>query len=99
LNEIACFYSEQKFTYVQTSTGKKYLVEKSLDKIETSLPGELFFRVNRKCIVHRLAAAGFKRMNDGKLEVLSHVVIPGAQALSVSRIRAADFKKWFHETE
>src|SRR3954464_574345 len=68
-DEIAGFYSEDGFTYLQTARDKTFLTERSLDKIEQVLPEEFFFRLNRKYMLHRKAVTGFKRVGDGKLEV------------------------------
>jgi LytTr DNA-binding domain-containing protein len=94
-DDIIGFYSEEGFTYLRTVKDKTYLHERSLDKTEEQLPEELFFRLNRQYIMHRTAISGFKRMNDNKLEVQVAATGSIPEAISVSRIRAAQFKKWF----
>ena len=69
-NEILGFYSEEGYSILLTNDGKKYFPDKSLDKIEQSLPEEMFFRLNRQYIIHRNTVSGFKRTGDGKLDVL-----------------------------
>jgi DNA-binding LytR/AlgR family response regulator len=97
--DIIAFYSEDGYTYVQTVQNKTYLTERSLDKIEQVLPGEYFFRLNRKYMLHRNAVAGFKRVGDGKLEVLVNTTGSLPPAIPVSRTKAVDFKKWFQIEE
>jgi DNA-binding LytR/AlgR family response regulator len=93
--EIAGFYVENGYTVLLSWQNRKYLPDKSLDKIEPLLPEEFFFRLNRQYLLHRKAIKGFKRIGDGKLEVL--VEGPGdfPASVSVSRTRAVSFKNWF----
>ena len=93
--DILGFYSEEGYTILLTSENKKYFPDKSLDKIEPLLPDELFFRLNRQYIVHRKALTGFKRMNDGKIDVLVDAFENFPKAIQVSRIKAIPFKNWF----
>ncbi|MBI5370826.1 MAG: LytTR family transcriptional regulator DNA-binding domain-containing protein [Sphingobacteriales bacterium] len=98
-NEIAGFYSEGGYTYLQTLTNKKYLTVLSLDKTEKLLPEESFYRLNRQYILHRNAVTGFKRAGDGKLEISVKTAGAIPDLISVSRTKAADFKKWFQPGE
>src|SRR5690554_3924610 len=52
VEEICCFYSENKGTYVFTAEGRNYLVETTLDQLENELSPEFFFRVNRKFYIN-----------------------------------------------
>ena len=98
-NEILGFYSEDGYSVLLTTDGKKYFPDKSLDKIEQSLPGELFFRLNRQYIIHRNVVSGFKRTGDGKLDVLVNASNVFPEAIQVSRIKAVGFKNWFQREE
>jgi DNA-binding LytR/AlgR family response regulator len=93
--EILGFYAEEGYTVLLTWQNKKYITDRSLDKIETGLPEEFFFRLNRQYIVHRKAISGFKRMGDGKLDVLVNATEYLPAAIQVSRTKAANFKTWF----
>jgi DNA-binding LytR/AlgR family response regulator len=98
-NEILAFYSEGGFTYLLTRQDQKFIVDKSLDRIEESLSAESFFRLNRKYIINRIGVAGFKRAEDSKLNVQ---VIPFNNLpaeITVSRLRSIEFKKWFRLDE
>jgi DNA-binding LytR/AlgR family response regulator len=97
-NEIAGFYVEDGYTVLQTGANKKYLLDKSLDKIEAALPAEWFFRLNRQYILHRKVLTGFKRREEGKIDVLVNAEnFP--KDIQVSRTKAAAFKKWFQPEE
>ena len=94
-NEILSFYAEEGYTVLLTWQNKKYFPDRSLDKIEEGLPGELFFRLNRQYIVHRKALAGFKRTGDGKIDVMVEAFDNFPKAIPVSRSKAVTFKSWF----
>jgi DNA-binding LytR/AlgR family response regulator len=94
-DDILGFYSEDGYTVLLTFQNKKYIPDRSLDKIESALPGELFFRLNRQYIVHRKAVTGFKRMEYGKIDVLVNAPANFPNAIPVSRTKAAGFKNWF----
>lgn len=97
--DIAGFYSENGYTFLQTWQEKKYLAERSLDKSEELLPGELFFRLNRQYMLHRNAISGYKKANDGKIDILVKPAGSLPAIVSVSRTKAVQFKKWFGQEE
>jgi DNA-binding LytR/AlgR family response regulator len=82
-----------------TITGKKYYLDHSLDKIEQALPASIFFRLNRQYLLNRRIITGFKRAENGKLNVLISKTnfFPGE--ITVSRIKASTFKGWFHPAD
>jgi hypothetical protein len=94
-DDILGFYSDDGFTYVQTLQDRTFLSDRSMDKIEQLVPEELFFRLNRKYILHRQAVVGFKRVGDGKLEIHSRSAGNIPDSIAVSRLRAVAFKRWF----
>lgn len=98
-NEITAFYVENGYSILLTSQQKKYFPDKSLDKIEETLPEEWFFRLNRQFIIHRNTISGFKRAGDGKIDVIitEPENLPGT--IQVSRTKAASFKNWFQPGE
>ena len=95
LNEISGFYTEDGYTILLNHQNKKFFPDKSLDKIEKQLPEEWFFRLNRQYILHRDAITGFKRSNDGKIDVTIKVLENLPPVVQVSRTKAIAFKKWF----
>jgi len=94
-DEILSFYADEGYTVLLTRQNKKYLQDRSLDKIEDSLPEESFFRLNRQYIIHRSAVKGFKRTGDGKIDVLLAQFDHLPEAIQVSRTKAVSFKIWF----
>lgn len=51
-SDIAFFYSEDKYNYLHTFGGKRYIINYSLEQLEAMLERNDFFRVSRSCIAH-----------------------------------------------
>ncbi len=94
-NDIAGFYIDGDYVICLSTSGKKILLDQSIDKIQTELPDLLFFRLNRQFLLHRQLIKGFQKIENGKLDILimpsPHIISP----ISVSRIKAAAFKEWY----
>lgn len=95
--EILGFYVEDNYTIVVNKYHKKFVLDQSLDKIEKLLPSEYFFRLNRQFILNRLIIKGFNKIENGKLNVLLHSSEFFPEFISVSRLKAPAFKKWFDQ--
>ncbi len=93
-NEIAFLYSENKITYVITTTAKQYIHDKSLESLNDFLPDEMFFRANRQFIVTRNVISEIKSGNNGKLRVFLNVSNGFPNHISVSRLKASAFREW-----
>ncbi|TKG90171.1 hypothetical protein EYV94_24530 [Puteibacter caeruleilacunae] len=95
--EIMCFYSQQKITYLVMKTLRSYVIDDSLDKIEKKVSTDMFFRANRQFIispecVHEIITAG-----NGKLKVRIHDHKQLPEYISVSRLKSHAFRKWIKE--
>jgi DNA-binding LytR/AlgR family response regulator len=92
VEDISCFYSENKGTYVHTVTDRCYLMDCSLDKLEPELDPKMFYRVNRKFIVRLADISEIISYSNNRLEVkLKHFK---EQQIIVSRERVKSFKEW-----
>lgn len=90
-NEIAYFYAEDKATYIVTDTGKKYIVDFSLDIAMESLNPDTFFRISRNCIISMQAVSRIIKMGS-RFKIESS---PKASfEMTVSRSRTDDFLRW-----
>jgi DNA-binding LytR/AlgR family response regulator len=96
---ITGFFVEGDYTVLVTTETKKYLIDRSLDKIEQSLPAELYFRLNRQYIIHRDIVKGFTKIENGKLNVLLFSSAYFPEQIQVSRTKAPGFKTWFHPND
>lgn len=90
--EISCFYSENKGTYLHSIGNRSYLLETSLDKLEPELDPAEFFRVNRQFIVKLTNIADIVTYSNQRLEV--KLKDYKDQQIIVSRERVKSFKEW-----
>ncbi|MBA6156619.1 response regulator transcription factor [Tenacibaculum sp. S7007] len=92
VDEIECFYSENKATYIQTNSNRNYLIDNSLEHWQDQLDPEQFFRVNRTFIVHINAIKDIVSYTNSRLQLKLHSY--DADEIIVSRERVKDFKNW-----
>lgn len=92
VDEIECFYSENKGTYAHTIDGRDYLLETTLDSLEDDLEPQKFFRVSRKFYINIDAIRDIVTYTNSRLQLkLNHYK---EQEIIVSRERVKDFKLW-----
>jgi DNA-binding LytR/AlgR family response regulator len=91
-NEIECFFSEHKTSYLMTQQGRGYPLEKSLEEIDSLLSPKTFFRINRAYIIHIDAIKDIISYSNSRLRIVLRQEID--EPLIVSRERVKDFKEW-----
>ncbi|TBW28946.1 LytTR family DNA-binding domain-containing protein [Gramella sp. KN1008] len=92
--DIACFYSENKTTYMHLYSGRNYPVEVPLEQLEEELDPEKFYRISRKCILNITAIRDIISYTNSRLEIkLDNFE---EFRLIVSRERVKDFKNWLN---
>ncbi|WP_055437576.1 LytR/AlgR family response regulator transcription factor [Lacinutrix algicola] len=92
IDDIECFYSENKGTYLHTSEGRNYLLDTTLDNLENELAPEHFFRINRKFFVNIHAIKDMVSYTNSRLQIKLNNY--NAQEVIVARERVKDFKNW-----
>lgn len=92
IEEITCFYSENKGTYLHTFEGRNFLLDQPLEKLEEELNPDIFFRVSRKYIVQVKAIEDMISYTNSRLQ-LKITNLNGTEVI-VSRERVKDFKDW-----
>ena len=92
IDEIECFYSENKATYIHTKGNRNYLIDHSLEHWQDQLDPEHFFRVNRTYIVHINAIKDIISYTNSRLKLILHTY--SEAEIIVSRERVKEFKKW-----
>jgi DNA-binding LytR/AlgR family response regulator len=92
-NETAYFFADGKVAFLVTKNdNRKYIIDHTLEELETLLDPLRFFRISRKFIVNVDAIAEVKGLISSRLEVRLNQ--PCDHDLSVSRDRVMDFKSW-----
>ena len=94
VSDIACFFSENKATFIHSFSGRNYPIDLSLENLEPELDPKKFYRVNRKCIVNINAIKDIISYTNSRLEIkLNHFA---EFQIIVSRERVKDFKEWLN---
>lgn len=92
VEDISCFYSENKGTYLHSVDKRSYLLDCSLEKLEPELDPKVFFRVNRKFIIRIKDISDIITYSNQRLEVKLKNF--NDQQIIVSRERVKGFKEW-----
>lgn len=92
VDEIECFFSENKGTYIHTFDNRNYLIESTLELLEQDLDPTDFFRVSRKFIIPLKAIKEIELHSNSRLKM----ILPSYKEdeVIVSREKVADFKNW-----
>ena len=92
IEEIECFYSENKGTYLHTTDNRDYLLDLTLEQLETELNPTDFFRVSRKNIVSLNYIKDMLVYSNSRLKIILQTYTN--DEIIVSRERVNDFKSW-----
>ena len=92
IDEIECFFSENKGTYIHTFDNRNYLIECTLELLEQELNPADFFRISRKFIIPLKAIKEIVVYSNSRLKV----ILPSfkEEDVIVSREKVSDFKTW-----
>jgi DNA-binding LytR/AlgR family response regulator len=92
IDEVECFFSENKGTYLHTFENRNYLLDTTLEQLETELDPQNFFRVSRKFIIPLKGIKEIQLHSNSRLKV----ILPTYKddEVIVSREKVADFKTW-----
>ena len=92
LEEIECFYSENKGTYIHTLDNRNYLIDHSLEVIEKELNPNQFFRISRKFILPLHAVKEIQMYSNSRLKI----ILPTYKEdeVIVAREKVSEFKNW-----
>jgi two-component system response regulator LytT len=92
IDEVECFFSENKGTYLHTFENRNYLLDATLEQLETELDPQNFFRVSRKFIIPMKGIKEIQLHSNSRLKV----ILPTYKddEVIVSREKVADFKTW-----
>ncbi len=91
-NEIAYFFSEEGITQAALLTGKKHIIDHTLDEIEHEVEENNFFRISRKIVVNVKAIQKVHPHFNSRLKL--DLQPNFHEEVFVSRERVASFKVW-----
>ena len=91
-DNIECFFSENKASYIHTKENKNYLIDFSLDKVEEHMNPKKFFRINRSQIIQIDSIKEITIYSNSRLKIVLNTY--NEQDMIVSREKVTDFKNW-----
>ncbi len=95
VEDIPAFYSMEKATFIFTSNHRNYVIDYSLDQLQTLLDPNRFFRINRKYIISLNYINEIFAWSNSRLKI--RITGLEEENIIVARDRAREFKKWLGE--
>jgi two-component system response regulator LytT len=92
IEDIECFYSENKGIYIFTSDKREYLIDMTLEQLDPMLNPTKFFRVSRKFFVNINQIKDIISYTNSRLKIILNNF--SEHEIIVSRERVKDFKNW-----
>ena len=92
IDDIECFYSENKGTYAYTSERRNYLLDTTLEQLEDELEPHKFYRISRKFYVNVNAIRDMVSYTNSRLQIKLNNF--DEQEVIVARERVKEFKEW-----
>lgn len=94
--KISFFCLENGNLFLYTLDEKKFLFQKTLNKLEKELDPTNFFRINRQIILHRKSVLEMIKLNDRRLKINTNITTDFD--LIVSRSNVTNFIKWYNKS-
>jgi two-component system LytT family response regulator len=95
VEEVNCFYSVGKSTFLQTVSNRNYDVNYSLDQLQDLLDPVKFFRVNRQYLVAFSSIKDIVHYSNSRLKL--KIAHNETTEVIVSRERVQEFKQWLEK--
>ena len=95
VDDIECFYSENKGTYLHTTDNRNYLIDTTLKNLEEELNPKQFYRISRKFYVNINAIRDIISYTNSRLQIKLNNF--NEQEVIVARERVKDFKDWLEQ--
>jgi two-component system response regulator LytT len=92
IEEIECFFSENKGTYIHTNDNRDYLLDITMEQLENEINPKDYFRINRKFIVPLNSIKEIQMHTNSRLKI----ILPSYKSdeVIVAREKVNDFKNW-----
>jgi two-component system, LytTR family, response regulator LytT len=95
VEDITYFFVQDKSVFIQTRTNKIAAIDYSLEALEKILDPELFFRINRKYIVHINSIANICTLSKSRIKI--SLSPPVEEDIIISFSRSRNFKNWLNK--
>lgn len=92
VEEICCFFVEERASFLRTQAGKSYDLDFSLDQLQKKVDPAIFFRINRNFIVNINFISEMISYSSNRLKI--KMMNFEDEGLIVSREKVSEFKQW-----
>ena len=92
VEEVECFYSENKGTYLHTAENRNYLLDQTLETVERELDPVAFFRISRKFIVPMRAIRDIQVHSNSRLKLMLPTYADDDVIVAREKVQA--FRSW-----
>lgn len=95
VEQVAYFFSLEKTTLLQSTDGRKYVVDYSMEQLESLLDPAQFFRLNRAYLAQQAAIHDIIHYTNSRLQTVLKPAPPESEGpILVSREKVSVFKNW-----
>ncbi len=95
IEQVQCFYAMDKAVFLQTTEGRHYDLNYTLDQLDEMIDPAKFFRISRKHTVALASITDIVAYSNSRL--LLKLAQPHPDELVVSRERVKEFKDWIEQ--
>ena len=92
IDDVAFFYTSNEKVGAHTFTGEHYIIDRTLETLQSTLPEDEFFRANRQFIVARKAVKDIAIWFGSRLSL--NLTLPTPEKIIISKARVPEFKQW-----
>ncbi|MFD1874965.1 LytR/AlgR family response regulator transcription factor [Hymenobacter bucti] len=95
VEQVAYFFSLEKTTLLQSTDGRKYVVDYTMEQLESLLDPTHFFRLNRAYLARQAAIHDIIHYTNSRLQTILRPAPPESEGpILVSREKVSVFKSW-----
>ena len=92
IDDVAFFYTANEKVSAVTYDGAYYIIDRTLESLQSALPAVEFFRANRQFIIARKAVKDITVWFGSRLSLNLTVALP--EKIIISKARVPEFKQW-----
>ena len=92
-NNTAYFSADNKIVFLHDVDGNRFIINYTMEKLESLLDPHLFFRINRKYIVHSRVVDQVKPFFNNRLKLILKN-LTSEEDMLISRERVQLFREW-----
>ena len=93
--EVAYFFAEGKYAYLVSNENKEFIIDYTLEKLDSLLDPEVCFRINRQFIISIHSIREMITYTKGRLKI---ELEPKAKKEAIVSIeKASEFKRWLNK--